>query len=586
MQPKQTFERHGYRGLYLERSGESAAELVDVLMRPPEMPLDPEEKQQAYAFERSLADYELHDGKTIEQMVCSADGEDRVAPFVFPEYIVNGTVNLEEYHAPEFETHDQVCMWFAGMVRDKQILPTELLKIAKQTNDAYKKEVEEALLSDQDVAPAALSVRSFVIDPDKVLSLGRGANEARRMLLDLRREYTESSDVKLDRAKRAIVDTYLARVDSVIADNIPIADYLIQQSNDIGDYEMSERAEQTIPPSLVQALRRPEVRADVFLRLDYLRNGIGLDDDGRATAVANAVIDAARPETVNESEETVFTPAQAEILRRTELPPDEIQRIFSRIIQKAGLLSSEDASTWTPDRRTRASDGKIQVVIDPVKNTFSVDGVSGTYRVPSVPNSLYRVLTVGGFHELQHISQAQADRQLGETLRIGGRMKGKRPSMIREGGANAAQRKAELRLFGRAKPIALTYAQALETLRDGGSLLDASRAFFDVKRRVMPEVSAQKAAEESSDRVLRLIRRGGYNSQAMSYAEEGILADELLASPPGARARAMAVTSLDLVDQVRLHKYGLLPDSLPEFPDWSAFVLEELAPYIDEALDR
>lgn len=65
----------------------------------------------------------------------------------------------------------------------------------------------------------------------------------------------------------------------------------------------------------------------------------------------------------------------------------------------------------------------------------------------------------------------------------------------------------------------------------------------------------------------------------MAYAEESIIVNELSASPPDVRRRAFAVTGLDLVDQVKLHKFGLLDVPEDTSIDWTSFILDSIREY-------
>jgi hypothetical protein len=579
--PKQKNSSEGYNGLYLERSGESARDLVEVLMNPPEVVLDDEEKSEVYAFEASIGSHELGRGVTIEAMIGAQKGEDVTAPLFFAEPFLDGSVDMTAFGNPEFHSQQEVYQWAAKAIQEESIETDEVRAVAKQSAVAYKEKAAQALLSDSELTNEDSDSMSLVLQPKSVIEQNISAEEARQYLLWLRKKHTADGG-PVDGAKRAVVDVYLARVNEVIAKSIPAVDYLIRQSRMIGDEQGMERAQNSLPSAVRSILDNDTSRQELFKRLDYLRNGLGVNEHG-STAVSDEVLRINETEADTSEQESIFTPEQTTILKQTMVEPAEMQAIFSRILAKAGLLSEEDSDTWSTSRKNRARDELFQVVINPTKATFEVDGTSGVYKVASEPRSLFDVLVVGGFHELSHINQAQADRQLGETFQIAN-VKGKRPSMIREGGANMNQREAETRYFGKSKPFALTYARALQTLESGGSLFAATRAFYDEKRRIMPDTPAKTAAKEAADRVIRLIRQGGRSSQAMAYAEEGILSHELASASPAAKERAMAITSLDLVDQVRLHRYGLLPEIPNEGVDWSELVADELAPYIRTAL--
>jgi len=579
--PRQKNPSEGYNGLYLERSGKSARDFVEVLTNPPEVVLEDEEKAEVYAFESSIGSHELGRDVTVEAMIGAQKGEDVTAPLFFAESFLDGSVDMTVFGNPEFHSQEEVYQWLAKAVQEQTVAVDALRAAAKQSAIAYKEKAAQALLNETELTEEDAGSMSLVLQPDNVIEQNAAAEEARQYLLWLRKKYTADGG-HVDGAKRAVVEVYLARVNEVIAKSIPVVDYYIRQSQMIGDEQGVRLAQDSLPSAVRSILSNDTSKQDLFRRLDYLRNGLGVNERG-STAVSEDILSINDAEADASGRDSIFTPEQAAILKQTMVEPAEMQAIFSRILAKAGLLSEEDSGSWSTSRKTRAHDELFQVVINPTKATFEVDGTSGVYKVAAEPRSLYDVLVVGGFHELSHINQAQADRQLGETLQVA-KVKGKRPSMLREGGANMKQREAEIRYFGKSKPLALTYARALQVLEGGGSLFEATRAFYEEKRRVMPDVPAKTAAKEAADRVIRLIRQGGQSSQAMAYAEEGILSQELATASPEAKERAMAITSLDLVDQVRLHRYGLLPDIPSENIDWSELVADELAPYIQAAL--
>jgi hypothetical protein len=148
------------------------------------------------------------------------------------------------------------------------------------------------------------------------------------------------------------------------------------------------------------------------------------------------------------------------------------------------------------------------------------------------------------------------------------------------------QRAAEREIFGTSKPIAFTYAKALHSLESGGGVDGATRAFYDEKLRINPNMKPQAAAREAADRVLRLLHYGGRNSRAMSYAEGGLFVAELDAADETVQMRVGVIASLDLVDQVKLHKYGLLPKIDKTDTDWEPHIQAVVEPYIREALEK
>ena len=69
----------------------------------------------------------------------------------------------------------------------------------------------------------------------------------------------------------------------------------------------------------------------------------------------------------------------------------------------------------------------------------------------------------------------------------------------------------------------------------------------------------------------------------MVYAEESILMNELQKASPEAQARALAVTGLDLTDQVKLHAFGLLDVPADTSINWSEHIMTVLKPYLEES---
>jgi len=570
----------------MERGGESARELAEILTQPPEVQLDGAELQAVYDFEASLYDYEIVEGTTIADVFKDHKAEALVAPLVFADAFTDGKARDFEQEIkvalPNFETHQQVFQWFAERANDKTVETANLAKLSKYSIDYYMKHMTEALSNDTDINEQILDARPVVFDPEREIALANNTRKVREYLRDLRSIYKEGAD-PVEGAKRAIVDVYLGKVNSGIASDVSMMDYIVQQAELIGDNELARAAKATIPVGFQGSMDSGGAPSRLMRRLDYLANGMGIGQDEKASPLSAKLLTGEKRETESNSE-PLFSEAEKEILQNTMISPDEMAEAYANILRKAGKLSSEDASTWTPTRRGRAHDNLFQVIKHPNKNTFTVDGVSGAYQSPSGERSLFDAMVVGGAHELLHINQILADDQLAAKLKIA-QLKGRRVGILREGGANVKQREAEQEWFGASKPSGvLTYARAMQSLREGGTLMDAAKAFLTEKRANFPGANEAAAIKEAADRVLRLKRFSGHTSQPLSYAEEAILLQELEGAGASVQTRAGEVTSFDLVDQVRLHKYGLLPSASDSSIEWSGLVLEEFAPHIANAL--
>jgi len=584
MNPKQTQE--GYDGIYLERSGKSALGLTEILIAQPEFPLDEAQKEEAYEFEKLIiASHELEPNTTVDGIIRAHKGETTTAPYFFSEAFLNNKVDVSDLTEPipSFSSSQDVYTWLATVASSSEINEKTLTKMAKDSANYYKQTVADLLLSGGLPEPSTMDHMSIVLNPSEMIKKSQLMVQARQYLHALHGQYKEGGD-KLDGAKRALADIYLAKVNGMVVGDMITLEYLVNQSKLIGDIETEQAASNIVPAVVDQAFNSDRLKT--VKQLDYLRNGRGRDESGLSSVVDSAVVEDANSEKLEtQFEKPLFSSEDCEKLKAFKLSPNQMVGLYSSILQKAGLLSSEDSSTWDPKRSHRAADGLFQVVINPVANNFSISGRSGVYKVSSEARSLFDVIVIGGFHELEHVNQVQVDLELGKKLNIAD-LKGKRTTMFRESGANAKQREAETLLFGERKPIALAYAKALQTLEDGGNAFDATLAFYNEKRIAMPNLGALVVAKEASDRVLRLTRHGGINSESMSYAEEKILDKELRNAPADIKERASVVSSLDLVDQVRLHKYDLLP--MPEKPsvDWTDIIIKEVEPYILEALSN
>ena len=76
----------------------------------------------------------------------------------------------------------------------------------------------------------------------------------------------------------------------------------------------------------------------------------------------------------------------------------------------------------------------------------------------------------------------------------------------------------------------------------------------------------QKAANLAVNRTLRLYRHGGFNSQTLDYAEQGLIVNALRnMKPEEAASFVIASGSFDIKDAVKLHKFGLLPKAETQY---------------------
>lgn len=570
--------------IYMERSGKGSRRLSEALLLDPELPLEPEEAERALGFEAELCELPVSTDLTLESLLRKHKGEAMWAPKVFAEAFLTGHVQVPGFEGTmrQFESSEDVYAWLAQHAADGTVDETTLTEMSRQSALYYKTEMKQALVRGERPSERLMSAMPIVLDPKKTLHFAEAAIHARDYLTEHRLNLRNKVH-GVDGAKRAFVDIYSKRINAMVASDIVTLEYLVAQSQLIDDEETVVDAYRAMPAMLSRFAESEQTRPSLNKRLDYIKNGIGYDHQGASSAVDDALFESAAHEESGDQVPAVYTPEQKEILRNTMVSADDMQSLFEGILGDASMRSAEDASTWTPGRGARAADGLYQVVRNPNKDTFAVNNIDAVIMTPNNERSLYDVLTKGS-HELTHINQGQADQVLSRYLRIGA-LKGRRVSMLRETGANMVQRQLEQDLFGESKPVAFAYAKAVRVLEGGGDVYDATKAFYDEKI-ATGNVGALAAAGEAADRVLRLMLSEGTNSQPLSYAEENIMHGELAQAAPEVRQRATMITTLDLDDQLRLHRYGLLPTPEDAGIDWTPILLNRLEPLIQRALSQ
>lgn len=584
-----------YRGPYLRRAGEGVLPMLETLVKEPEVRLSPEQRTRVIAFENALFDHEIAaDGLTInEALRDGAVAEDKESPMYFggyfaelpaaPEHASDGLKAAYDFMADHIAQTDgdKIAAAHTGMAQlvgqreELGLADADFLTLAKASTDWYKRHMKKALLNDTPPDRDIVRFQPIVINPEITLARLEKLQRAREFVRERRADRMDSAD-NAAQAEAAVLDVYTSKINAQIAGHTAALFYLEDQLKEAPDAAVSSRLAKALPPAFAAAAEDKTRRMDVLRRLDYLQYGMGLDREGRASGVAEQIWHVGRT-AIRHREVPVYSAEDAAKLANAKLSTTEMQQVFSDMLQKAGLLSQEDG------------DDGWKVEISETGTTFAVDSRTKTFTVPSEEKDLATVILVGAEHESEHINQALIDDQLAQTLRIAG-AKGKRVGMLREGGANARQRRAQLHLFGAAQAGPnLTYAKARQLLDAGSSdpdqsFIDAVKVFYDEKMSLAPD-ARDNNAKEAVDRVLRLERRGRVNSQPLAYAEEWLLIDALAHEKNRFVAeRAARVTTLDFVDQARLHRFGLLPDISEVRGITEDIVQETLAPHIHKAL--
>jgi hypothetical protein len=562
--------------VYQERSGQGMAEVAEALASPPEFPLAADQLEEVYEFENSFFDCPLQPDQpdvTIGNVLRSSQLEDNAAPLFFAKPLVDGRVCNED--TPAFSNSQEAYHWLAARIESGK--SGGLLELARQSLKYYTEDLAAELLAGTPAAqidPAITECQSLVLDPQVTLKHYEKLMRAKQLIQTTYAAHKAAAsnwDVVSD-AKCEVLAVYMGKVNDQLALYWPRLGYMQKQAQLTGNDALWLQAAQVLPTWEHQRVLASEDKAQHFYRrLDYVRHGMGHDAAEQPHPVSDRLWQLARSGAPSAPGE------RRQALESETVEPEDMSALFTKVLRRAGRLSTSDPTAdgpdkFYPERRHGASDGGWQVVANPAGNTFMVDSLSRTYRVPQEPQSLYSVLFVGGAHELRHVNQGDGDQAVQSRLKIAG-VKGKRVSPLREGGANACQREWSERLIGAAASgPAMTYASAISAMVEGKGVAAAAEAFYHT---MLQDTKPAQAAKRAANRVTRLLRCGGSSTQAMAYAEEWLLSDSLAAASPAARKRATEVTCFDLPDQLRLHRYGLLPQP-PEQADLMELLLDEI----------
>ncbi|HYH74653.1 MAG TPA: hypothetical protein VD735_01700, partial [Candidatus Saccharimonadales bacterium] len=515
-----------------------------------------------------------------------------VPPF-FAQPFIDGVVQAEGM--PAFASTPEVYQWLAHTA-EQGGQTKQLRTLAGESLIHYKTALAAELIAEKPAAaidPAIAAAQSIVLEPEATLE-----HFAKLQLVrdTVRAEYKQhklpygSWDVA-DEAKLAILEIYLGKVNDQIANYWPRIGQIQDQALATGNDELWLRAAQALPSWKHQAiLAEQEDRRSFYRRLDYVRHGMGHDGEGEPHAVeyrlrqlaAAAMHQVGRPP----EKPPVFTREQEAEMRAIKVTPDNHRDMFVQLLSQTDKLSihnpdEEGPNKYTPDRTHPAADGKWQVVFHPTKKSYKVDSVAKVVMISPEDVSLYNVLVVGT-HEAEHVNQGDADSAIGQQLQIAN-LKGKRVGPLREGKANEVQREGELQFFGHnaSRTPAMTYAGAVEASWERHDLVASAVAFYRARREATPGSTALGAAKEAADRAIRQLRGDTTNTQALSYDEYQLLVDAVAEAPQSVRDRAAQVTCFDLPDQLRLHKYGLLPVP-PHRLEFTPIILELVKAYYEK----
>lgn len=584
-------EYYNPSGLFLKRSGELLT-IPDI----ERVDLSTQEIEDVLGYEHELYNLPLDDESTVGSALELNDSFDVNAVRFCYEYFKAEPSVLAEFSAkigidPPSNTDDLTLnAWFDGVSLS---LPgsQDLRVLSKESIDYVKESLVEPIMTGEiegleDFARHA----TIILNPDEFVTKLELVAQARRQIFQIwRAKRTELKDLSDDdgrdvlKAELAVVDIYLAKINAKLAGMYAMTAYLGDQLEEPNQTEttesLSERLRAVVPRAVLNNMANKDRRFGSQRRLDALRNGLYVpakdDESQKSSSITPMLYSEFEPS--SETSEPRFTREEIAKLKSFMLTPEQMEAAVRLVLEKTQYLS-ESTEPYIAGQTSPASDGKWRTAVSPLKDTFAVERSARTFLVAKNDRSLYDLIVVAAAHEMRHVEQEEVAIALAGKLAIA-RVGGKRVEALTEGDANAVQIVAEQEIFGESKQsIRTTFASALAVLEnDPSAIMEAARAFYQTLESYGN--SGHAKAIEAIDRVFRLTRYGK-DSMPLSYAEGG-----LMAKTSGFSVSGAPITTFDLPDQHRLHRFGLLPDdiSIKNFK-WYEIMLDVVEPYIDQAL--
>lgn len=556
--------------VFWPRVSEVIDDLAETIQQPPERPLDDREKAEVLQFEKELFAGRYKDEQCetgLADVPTAVNTSYGFAPSYFLTEKGAGAMAAlyPGYEAPPDETAAAGFLRSipASFLKDKK---EQLEKLAGDSMRYAKGRYAEAAKTDIDIEniPTVTINRDPAVLIAKINGLYANRRFIRTVRADLQQSLREHGDLAVE-AKLMVTDIYRDRVNAMLAEMYPGLQQLLQQV----DAQPQEDRQQLLgllspvaPMVNVarMALASEDIQPAFVRRLDYVRNGAGIDKEGRLTpihsrmyedaAVLNARADNAEPT------DTVFTPEEIERLGQITIDADAMVELTNTYMRRIGLQG------WEAEMRANRDSLKVSGVQEKVLVSAKFSKTP-TQTEPTAGTVAIIEHEVGGEkpgHVMQHVNARNND----QALQIGKspKYKGKRASALREPGGLTAEADAMKRYFGQERKMQVAYGKAMEVLLGGGSVCQAAAAFaieHSADRPAMDEAQKDELYQLAADRVLRLRRNGGHNSQPLNYVEAATVRRVLETLDDDTQKVILAEANFDPVDMLRLHRYGLLP---------------------------
>lgn len=567
-------------------------QLIGELLAEPLCPLTEEQKELAYAFAQGLFSGRLP-GVSVETSLTFGDLQ-RVHSLSSKQ-----TFYLEYFVDAEEGRKDAQTLGLPADLNGAAAILLNVQAFSTHVSPVFRKEIAERSATwygDQLEAQLARDSRSDAVfsyatrltvnyEPDKLLEKAAHIRQFRDFYTHVEREIESEPDALLAKAKRALVDVHVGRLNTMAAVDVypgllSFEEQLMKSPPSAQVAAWTVRLGEAAP--VVAALHSLEgedrLRArDVYVRhLDAIRQGAPFELDD-VSEVEASLFSAQTLENLLAATEVRLHAAKlsadatklrfAAQLEREKWDAEQFKQFLETILERWGLLSGYQ-NEWqdVDDRDGFAPDQKYQVIITPHRKNMTVDS---TRRIMNIPADFFRPLAAlypaGALplaaHELTHVLQSYADYELGQSLPLA-TVKGRRYRILREAGGVYQEEVLNNEYFGYESRINVHYLKAYQTKVNGGDRLDVARAFYDsyIAGKELTKLELRDARIFAVTRTSRLYRRGGHNSQVLDYVEQSIVCDALLhyLEPEQVDAFLLGSTSFSLEDSALLHRYGLM----------------------------
>jgi hypothetical protein len=518
--------------------------------------LSESEKQELREFESPL-------GAEMEQAVAmKARSETFILPYFFTEAgqtefakLFPGTVMPED--------EDSLRKFFYLKIRELSMMDEKTLENLSATarNFAEQKNESQILSSLNDQGDIVLenidypSAAKLVFDPQLTLTKLKKLRSIKKSLLKQKREFVPpfSDAVK---AKRAILKMYLARLNEQLANFYSSLLKLQGKAEKIGE-ENLDPAEREILTLIWGKKNRPRTQA----MLDKFVFGTSRDLDergdynqisGEIEAKVMSALDSNRDFAVVQRNSILSQGLDPEKILAENITPEQRKKWGDQVLDRYGLLSSENSGTYLKSQNTPPPDNKWRYVLRPDRKTLAVNQKQKVVLDSDHTNrDLIKSLLVAVGHEIEgHVLQHENKAKI--PLRLFKSVGGDRGHLMSEGGAVYNEDQLIQQILGYHRPVATYYLCAMKRKQQGGDFLDCLKSAYSVeisriraKYNLNDAVEKEKFLEEARKTVKMLLPRirrifsgvdladrSGYlpNTKDTVYLEQDILMEKLAAA--------------------------------------------------------